>query len=134
MTRKPYVLAVKAIVRDGQGRILLLKRGAESRLFAGKWDVPGGKVDSGEAFDEALVREVREETGLAVSLEGVAGATEFELPKARVAVLFLEARCEEGDVALSPEHDAHQWARPDEVGDVDLSDELGEFLRGYLRG
>ncbi len=131
MDPKPFLLAVKAIARDSEGRILLLKRSDAARLYPGRWDVPGGKVDPGESFSEALIREVAEETGLSVELTSVVGATEFELPGARFAVLFMEARCTGGEVSLSDEHVAHRWALPSELADIDFSDELDEFMRSH---
>ena len=91
MPEKPFGLAVKALVYDGEGRILLIQRSMSSKHYAGQWDLPGGKVDPGETFDAALVREIKEETGLDISLTGVAGATEHEIPAVRVVLLFLEA-------------------------------------------
>ena len=55
---------VGAVIKDDQGRLLLIKRGHEPG--AGLWSVPGGRVEPGETDSEALVREMREETGLAV--------------------------------------------------------------------
>jgi 8-oxo-dGTP diphosphatase len=55
---------VGAIIRDDQGRLLLVKRGHEPGL--GLWSVPGGRIEAGESDAEALVRELREETGLIV--------------------------------------------------------------------
>jgi len=130
---KPFLLAVKAIARDSEGRILLLKRSDAARLYPGKWDLPGGKVDPGESFDDALIREVAEETGLSINLTGVAGAAEFELPTARFAVLFMEARCTGSEARLSGEHVAYRWASPSELADIDFSDELGDFMRARAR-
>jgi ADP-ribose pyrophosphatase YjhB (NUDIX family) len=55
---------VGAIVKDERGRLLLIKRGHEPGK--GLWSLPGGRVEPGEKDTEALVREMREETGLAV--------------------------------------------------------------------
>ena len=57
-------VAVGAIVLDGD-RVLLVERGAPPG--AGLWSVPGGKVEPGERLAAAVVREVAEETGLAVT-------------------------------------------------------------------
>ena len=55
---------VGAVIKDGQGRLLLIKRGHEPG--AGLWSLPGGRIEPGETDAEALVREMQEETGLAV--------------------------------------------------------------------
>jgi mutator protein MutT len=56
---------VLCYIRDN-GRVLLQLK-AEGRFGGGRWNAPGGKIADGEAPAEAVVREVREETGLAVS-------------------------------------------------------------------
>lgn len=58
------ISCVGAIIRDDQGRLLLVRRGHEPG--AGLWSVPGGRIEPGETDAEALVREMREETGLEV--------------------------------------------------------------------
>lgn len=55
---------VGGIIKDDQGRLLLIKRGHAPG--AGLWSLPGGRIEPGETDAEALVREMREETGLAV--------------------------------------------------------------------
>ncbi len=54
---------VEAIIKDKNGRILLLKRSKENTFFVGKWQLPGGKVDFGENVQHAIKREIFEETG-----------------------------------------------------------------------
>lgn len=132
MPGKPFGLAVKAVLLDDRGRCLLIRRSAASKHFRGKWDMPGGKVDPGEPFDAALLREVEEETGLAARLTGVAGATEYEMEKVRVCILFMEARTEPGEVRLSDEHDAFDWVPVRDLVKSDLSDQLKAFAAGYV--
>jgi 8-oxo-dGTP diphosphatase len=67
----PVVPCVGAVVLDGAGRLLLIQRGHAPS--AGLWSVPGGRVEPGETLEAAVVREVREETGLAVRAGAVAG-------------------------------------------------------------
>lgn len=50
------------IVEDDQGRILL-----QRRVDTGLWGIPGGSMELGESFEDAAIREVREETGLDVA-------------------------------------------------------------------
>jgi mutator protein MutT len=65
MTPKYPVPVVRAIIPDASGRILLLRRAAGTHSAA-CWCLPGGKVDYGDLVEEALRRELAEETGLDV--------------------------------------------------------------------
>ena len=62
------------IVLDGAGRLLLIQRGRPPG--AGLWSVPGGKCEPGESTAAACVREAREETGLDVQVQRLAGRVE----------------------------------------------------------
>ena len=63
--KTPGVGCGAAIVRDGR-LLLILRLGPPE---AGHWSLPGGKVDFGETVEAAIVREIREEVGLAIALE-----------------------------------------------------------------
>jgi len=63
---------VGAVIRDDKGRLLVVKRGHEPG--AGLWSLPGGRIESGETDAEALVREIREETGLEIEPGPLLGA------------------------------------------------------------
>ena len=60
------VLAAAAVVRDGDGRILLVRRANPPE--AGRWSIPGGRVEAGESLETAAVREAFEETGVTVRI------------------------------------------------------------------
>ena len=55
-----------AIIEFPNNKVLLIKRGTP--VFRGYWALPGGKVDDGETVEEAMVREIKEETGLIVEI------------------------------------------------------------------
>jgi len=131
MAGKPLRLSVKIIVRDDAGRCLLLKRSTGSKGNPGKWELPGGKIDPGESLDEALLREVAEETGLTISIQGVVGAAESELPAWKVVYLILEGRVESGEVGLSEEHDDYVWVDPQKLPTMDLADQFRPFAEAY---
>ena len=59
---------------DGQGRLLMIRRGHEPG--AGLWSIPGGRIEPDETDAEALVREMLEETGLAVEVGALLGSVQ----------------------------------------------------------
>jgi 8-oxo-dGTP diphosphatase len=71
-TRMP---CVGAVIRDGAGRLLMILRGHDPGR--GLWSIPGGRIEPGETPEQAVVREVREETGLDVSCGPLLGIAEL---------------------------------------------------------
>lgn len=101
--RNPAVAAV-VVVRDGSGRVLMVRRGPRASR-AGHWSFPGGFVDEGEQVRAAAAREVREETGLDIDVRDLLGVTSnVEDPAKPVVVVSFAARVVGGE--LTPGDDA----------------------------
>lgn len=122
MVGKPLSLTMKAVIVDGEGKTLLSRRSKANKKLAGKWEWPGGKVDPGEDFAVAAIRETKEETGLDVELTAVAGVAQYEMSKAYVVMLCMEARILGGTLTLSDEHDAYQWVPLSKLHEIELID------------
>ncbi|WP_405913315.1 (deoxy)nucleoside triphosphate pyrophosphohydrolase [Streptomyces sp. NBC_00963] len=103
-----------------QGRLLAARRSAPPEL-AGRWELPGGKLEPGESAGQALVRELREELGVETEpLERIPG----EWPLGRGFVLQVwTARLISGEVRPLEDHDELRWLGPDEIGTVDWLDQ-----------
>lgn len=129
---KPFSLSVKIVIRNNEGRCLVIRRSGASKFNAGKWDFPGGKVDAGETFDAALIREVQEETGLCIQLERVAGCAEAELPDRKVAYIIMEGKYWSGCVKLSSEHDEYRWLNQVELLQADVASQFIAFVEDYV--
>ena len=69
-TQDGFARYVLAVVRDAQGRVLMIK----NKKHEGRWQVPGGKIDAGETAQQALVREVKEELGVGCKVKKELGA------------------------------------------------------------
>lgn len=128
---KPFKLAVKAVILDEQQRCLLLRRSTANTHFVGAWEWPGGKVDEGEAFTDAILRETREETSLEIEITGLAGATQFEMPAVNVVRLCMEAWVTGGTFKLSEEHDEFAWVPLAEISQRKLPDQIRDFMLDY---
>jgi mutator protein MutT len=138
VTTSPAI-AVGAIVID-KGAILLVKRDREPAR--GEWSLPGGRVEVGETLREALVREVREETGIDIDVDGLIGVAERVVRDDEGDIAFhyviLDYVCQARTNTLKPGDDAAdaRWVPVDELSDVSLTSGLLEFLadRGVLEG
>ena len=133
------VCAVGAIVLE-KGELLLVKRDREPAR--GLWSLPGGRVIWGESLMEACAREVREETGIDVDIEGLAGIAERIIPDDDGRVLFhfvihdFWAKPRAHDVRPGDDVSDARWVNVADLGSLPLSEGLLEFLqdRGALEG
>ncbi len=114
-------VAVKAFILNEKGEVLLLR---EASSYAdgtniGRYDVPGGRIDSGESLNDALVREVREETGLLFEQSELVDVHDTFNQKGdevwHIVRLFYKITSVRGEVALSEDHDEHIWVPVKEV-------------------
>ena len=67
MKEGDYYISVLGVVRRSDGKFLITQRVMTKEWAPGWWEIPGGAVKAGESSLEAVIREVREETGLDVS-------------------------------------------------------------------
>lgn len=105
-----YGIAVKGIV-TWAGKMLIVQRCPQERHNPLVWEFPGGKIEFGEALEEALHREIREETSLAVSMEGLLYASMFfPNPSRQVVILTYACTAASDQVNLSDEHVDYKWA------------------------
>ena len=132
MSQKHFALSVKVVVRDSAGKCLVIKRSSNSKGNPGRWEFPGGKLDPGESFDVGLLREVREETALTISLQRALGVTQSELPDRHLVHLIMEATLRSGEVVLSEEHEDYAWVEPRELVTLDMAQQFVPFVRAYL--
>ena|SRR5690625_1240068 len=122
------VLAASAVMTDGAGRVLLIKRGREPNR--GLWSLPGGRVEPGETPQQAVGRETAEETGLRVAVGRELWAFQATAPNGQTYKIHTFAvRVTAG--ALRPDDDAAdaRWVDPSEIDLLPLTPNLADYLR-----
>ncbi|GAA2500991.1 NUDIX domain-containing protein [Nocardia seriolae] len=119
---------------ERSGTVLVVRRAA-GVFLAGRWELPGGGVDPGEHPEAAAVREVGEETGLAVEVLGERSAHSWMDVAGRPlrihARVYEVAEREPRTVTLNPEeHDDHAWVTPEQARTLGLADHFRAAVLG----
>ena len=124
-------VGVKALIKNDQGEYLLLRRSQvmENETEA-HWDIPGGRIEPEEPLEDALRREIKEETGLEILDKPVLlGAQDIFVKKADLHVVRLTYSLQgSGDIIISDEHQEMRWVKPNEVITLNLDPYLRQVL------
>ena len=109
-------VAAGFVQRDG--RFLLCRR-ALHKSRGGQWEFPGGKLEPGESFAQALERELMEELCIAVRAGEAIAQTVYPYPELTVRLRLLTAMIERGEPSLV-EHTALRWVTNEEARGMEL--------------
>jgi 8-oxo-dGTP diphosphatase len=111
-------------------QILMIRRGRGPAQ--GTWSVPGGRVEPGELLAEAVVRELREETGLAAVCDGLIGWAERMGEDYHYVILdFAVTVLDSAEPVAGDDAAEAAWVPLYEVADLSLADGLAEFLHDH---
>jgi ADP-ribose pyrophosphatase YjhB (NUDIX family) len=127
---RPYLAVSAAIFRDD--RVLIVRRGRPPAH--GLYTLPGGGVELGETLEQAVIREVHEETGLAIAPLALVGFREAIARDAagrverHFVILPFVARWVGGEIALSEELAEAHWRKPDELAALKTTEGLADIV------
>jgi 8-oxo-dGTP diphosphatase len=127
---RPYLAVSAAIFRDGQ--VLIVRRARPPAH--GLYTLPGGGVELGETLQEAVIREVREETALTVEPVDLVGFRQAVgrdgngQVERHFVILPFAARYISGDIALNEELAEAHWLAPGELGNLKTTDGLAQIV------
>ncbi len=117
-------LTVLCLITDGD-RILLQNRTKND--WQG-YTLPGGHVEPGESFVDAVIREVKEETGLDIKNPRLAGVKQFPIEGGRYVVLLFKANEYSGTVVSSDEGKM-EWVKRNHLPEINTVDDFEDLLR-----
>ena len=127
---RSVIPCVGAIVTDEQGRLLMIQRGHDPG--AGLWSIPGGRIEPGESDEQALVREMLEETNLQVKVGRLVGSVQREGPGGTVIDIRDYAATAVGGTLRAGDDAADaRWVTAAEMARLEVTEGLVEALAGW---
>ncbi|MDO8599283.1 MAG: NUDIX domain-containing protein [bacterium] len=112
-----YANAAKAVIVDGDGRVLFIRCRPNDVHRPGEWDIPGGRLEPGEDPYAGVRRETKEETSLDITVGQVLDVHHFTRQDGQVITMMIFACTPQThDVRLSEEHVEYRWAPLAEAG------------------
>ena len=112
-------IAVSAAVLEKDGRVLIARRKRGDRM-EGKWEFPGGKIETGETAQACLRREMKEEFGIDVAVGPLVGRSRHAYPHVEVDLWAYRVARRAGDFQLH-DHEEILWVRPSSLKSYDFS-------------
>ena len=117
-------LTVLCLIQDGN-RVLLQNRVKND--WKG-YTLPGGHVEAGESFVDAVVREMKEETGLSIKNPRIVGIKHFPMENGRYIVLLFKATEFEGTVVSSEEGEM-EWISLDDLSAINAVEDFHDLMK-----
>jgi 8-oxo-dGTP diphosphatase len=117
-------LTVLCLIQDGN-RVLLQNRVKND--WKG-YTLPGGHVEAGESFVDAVVREMKEETGLSIKNPRIVGIKHFPMENGRYIVLLFKATEFEGTVVSSEEGEM-EWISLDDLSAINVVEDFHDLMK-----
>ena len=123
----PQIAVGAVVVRDGE--LLMVQRDTDPGK--GLWSVPGGRLEAGEYLSAAVAREVKEETGLDISVGELLGILEVVGDPHYVILDFVATTADEAEPRAGDDVADVRWVPLDEVSKLECTPRLRETLRGW---
>jgi 8-oxo-dGTP diphosphatase len=118
-----------------KGKVLVMKRSENKRLYPGLWECGGGKVSMGETFEDAIIREIGEETNMIVEVKGILCTYSIDIPNDEQKVipglkfiLEVEGFIDGDSPRIGDEHTEYRFISKEEVKDIDFISGIDEEI------
>jgi 8-oxo-dGTP pyrophosphatase MutT (NUDIX family) len=119
--------AVKALI-ENKGKFLIV---CSKDFIGGRWEIPGGRKKESESDDEALKREVFEETGLYIDIKSLVHSWSLTIPEKEIKIVgkTYYAKTEGSNVILGEEQSSYKWIMIEEFDKISIPAWLKESVK-----
>jgi mutator protein MutT len=128
--RRGPIVAAGAVVVDAEGRVLLIRRGHAPSV--GEWTLPGGRVEPGETPEDAVVRELREETSLDGRVSASLGVVTLAREGAAYAIHEYLVHVDAPGSARADDAADARWVAPGDLEGLGVRDDAIAVIRRGL--
>lgn len=104
---------VAAVIKDENEKILITQRNL-NKAQGGLWEFPGGKIESNETRENAIVREIKEELDIDIEVKAYLSEKVFNYPEKDINLIALECKKINGEIRLL-EHEDYKWVLKNEL-------------------
>ncbi|MCL5786688.1 MAG: NUDIX domain-containing protein [Candidatus Marsarchaeota archaeon] len=133
---KRIIVWVGALLNNGHGKFLFLKRVKGSSWAGGQWQLPGGKMEWGESVMDTLNREINEETEGKIINPAFLGVYTMQInsngSNFHAVMLVYKGNYSGKGINMSEDHDGYAWMSLKEAIGVDLMEGLGKFIKSHI--
>ena len=129
--KKRKIEVVAAVIFD-ENKILVSQR--DGGDMAGRWEFPGGKIETGETHEQALKREIMEELGIIISVDSFLLTIEYDYPEFHLVMHCYQCAILFGAPRLLT-HSAVKWISPQELDSIDwlpADIQVVDYLKKHL--
>ena len=126
------IIRVTAAVIVNDGMLLIAKRKPMARL-PNLWELPGGKVEPNEAPEECLIREIKEEFDINITVGEYLGSNIHAYDFGTIELMAYRSNWEDGDLILK-DHDEIRWVFTHELDQFDFAPADIHFVNRLRRG
>jgi 8-oxo-dGTP diphosphatase len=126
------IVKVTAAVMETDGRIIIAQRKSTDHL-AGKWELPGGKVEPGETPEQCLQRELKEEFDIDVRVDDYLGASIYHYEHLSIELMAYRTYWSGGRIRAK-DHADYRWVTPAELGQYDFAPADRPFVQRIRSG
>ena len=112
---KEFGIALKALIKNKEGKYLILHKSDKDDINPNQIDIPGGRMEFGEDFISALKREIKEELNIEIEIGKPSRVWSLIKDNLHLIGITFNAQYLTGEIKLSFEHDSYSWVSKEEI-------------------